>query len=563
MNAVKRCLALIAATLVVGACGGDPTVDDAGTNLSIRATPGAVWVRNNASATVNIEAVDRLGGPAAGSWTVGTIVGPLTAALDTSYQSTTAGSIGVKSRFVVTPTAEGEGSVQFTGTGGSIVVPVRVAPDTGAFAATISTATPANGEVVTLTAPAGIVFTGGSTVRFFNGPLSRDTSNGGLVFPAVTALSADSSQLSFVAGPGANGVMRVTGIASRSTPALVTTARTSVTMTAPAVDTSNLAVAISNAAPTVLDTVVATIAAPYRFTRAGEPYSITPTSGGAAPIVVGYSPDSTQVRLIIPPGASGKLRSGRVVYTTSPTSGFAGRSAGTLTAAPPPPLNATFSNNAPAANAPITVTMPAGFKFRPTSAVSGTTGIPFVVLSRAADSNSVSVLPLPGYTGAVRITNVMLQAAPGFSLTLNTTGNITVGAAADLGSDDPANGGNPSFAAPTVTGNATAWYDLGTMGMADPTLDGGSAAQFYTLTVGTSGSYTFSVNWTAGSDVDATVMVKDGSYGALADLLSTSGLSGAKPESWTVNLTAGTTYTIIVIDWEGDMPGSAIVQVAV
>ncbi|HWA40588.1 MAG TPA: hypothetical protein VG712_03195, partial [Gemmatimonadales bacterium] len=138
---MKRCLALIAATLVVGACGGDPTVDEAGTNLSIRATPGAVWVRNNSSATVNIEAVDKLGGPAAGSWSVGTIVGPLTAALDTSYQSTTAGSLGVKSRFVVTPTAEGEGSVQFTGTGGSIVVPVRVAPDTSDFNVTFTSPT--------------------------------------------------------------------------------------------------------------------------------------------------------------------------------------------------------------------------------------------------------------------------------------------------------------------------------------------------------------------------------------------------------------------------------------
>ena len=35
MNAVKRCLALFAATLVVGACGGDPTAGDAGTDLSI------------------------------------------------------------------------------------------------------------------------------------------------------------------------------------------------------------------------------------------------------------------------------------------------------------------------------------------------------------------------------------------------------------------------------------------------------------------------------------------------------------------------------------------------
>ena len=54
MNAVKRCLALFAATLVVGACSGDPTADDAGANLTIRATPGVVWMSHNSTATVHV-----------------------------------------------------------------------------------------------------------------------------------------------------------------------------------------------------------------------------------------------------------------------------------------------------------------------------------------------------------------------------------------------------------------------------------------------------------------------------------------------------------------------------
>lgn len=560
MNAVKRCLALIAATLVVGACGGDPTIDDAGTDLSIRATPGAVWMRNNTTATVNIEAVDKLGGPAAGSWAVGAIVGPMTAAIDPDYQNTTAGALGLKARFVVTPTAEGEGSVTFTGTGGPITVPVRIAPDTAAFAVTFSSLTPALGEVVTATAPAGIRFTSGTAVAFYDGPLSGDINNG-LSAPSIVSMSADSTQLSFVNAPSAGGQMRFTGVASISTPGLTSTARSVATVTGATQDTSNLPVTLNNNAPTVTDTVIATIAAPYRFTLASNGLSITPTSGGAAPLFVGFSADSSQVSFVVPPGAAGKVRFPRVVFINGPAVGFAGRSTDILTAAPPPPLNATFSNATPAVNTPITITMPAGFKFRPTSAISGTTGMSWVVLSRAADSSAVTVLPLAGYSGAVNITNVQLSAAPAFLLTLSTTGTVTVGAAVDLGSDDPANGGNPSFAAPTTTGGITAWYDLTSMDLPDPTCDGGAGIQFYTVTVATTGSYTVTANWTTGTDVDIGPFEKTGVYDC--DFLSFGGLTGSKPETFTTTLTAGTDYVIAVIDWTGTTVPTGIVQVAI
>ena len=58
MNAVKRCLALIAATVAIGACSGDPTADLAGADPTIRATPGAVWMTQDKTTTVLIESVD-------------------------------------------------------------------------------------------------------------------------------------------------------------------------------------------------------------------------------------------------------------------------------------------------------------------------------------------------------------------------------------------------------------------------------------------------------------------------------------------------------------------------
>ncbi len=309
MNAVKRCQALIAATLLIGigACGGDPTAPGAGKDLSIRATPGAVWVRNNTSATVNIEAVDKLGGPAEGSWAVGTITGPFTAVIDTTFQNTSAGALNLKARFVITPITEGEGSVAFTGTGGTIIVPVRVAPDTNAFAVTISDLTPTIGDTITVTAPAGTRFTAGTTVNFYNGPLSRNLQQGAT--PKITSIDApDSTVLHVIPPAGAEGQLRFTGISNPSTPSLTVAARSTGVMTL--VDTKNLTATYSTGTTNITPNTAIdiTLTQPgYRFrTGAGaaaDTTSITaPFPGSAMAGVMTLLPDSTHMRVFLPPG---------------------------------------------------------------------------------------------------------------------------------------------------------------------------------------------------------------------------------------------------------------------
>ena len=90
-----------------------------------------------------------------------------------------------------------------------------------------------------------------------------------------------------------------------------------------------------------------------------------------------------------------------------------------------------------------------------------------VLLSADRDSTTGVILPSPGATGAISITNVKFSPLASLSLTLPTSLSVTVGAIANLGPDDPADGANPSFAAPTVTGTRTAWYDLATMTVPD------------------------------------------------------------------------------------------------
>ena len=128
-------------------------------------------------------------------------------------------------------------------------------------------------------------------------------------------------------------------------------------------------------------------------------------------------------------------------------------------------------------------------------------------------------------------------------------------------------GANPTFAAPTVTGTATGWYDLQTMTMPDPSpgCDGGVKAQHYTLTVASAGSYTFTLNWVTGTDMDFGVMAKDGSYGAAncSDYLTTAGLSGAKPETFTIAALAAGSYVVMAMDYPGNGTATGIVQVTV
>lgn len=455
MNAVTRCLAIFAATLVVGACSGDPTASDAGAGLTIRATPGAVWVRNNTSATVNIEAIDKLGGPVEGSWAVGTIVGPLTATRDSTYQNTTAGNLGVVDRFVVTPTAEGEGSVQFTGTGGNVTVPVRVAPDTSAFNVTFSNLTPAIAETLTATAPAGTRFTSTTVtngVNFYNSATNA-TSNG-LAAPALLSISGDSTQLQILPAPGANGQVRFTGIVSLSTPTLQSNARSTGVVTVPALTS----------------------------------------------------------------------------------------------------VAATFSNAAPAPNTSITVTMPANFKFRPTSTLTPVgAGLAAHVLSRAADSNSVVIVPVPGFNAALNITAVRFAPLGSLSLALPTSDSVNV-AAIDIGADDPEAGPVGSLTVPATIGaaNAAVNWDAPSFTAPDYTADGGVKAQYYLVTFANAGQYNISTAWSGAGDLDVILFPNNGNYGAGdgSEILALSAGS-ANPEAFNFTATAGQTVMVAVINWNG------------
>ncbi len=448
MNAVKRCLALIAATLVVGACSGDPTADEAGANLTIRATPGAVWVRRDLTAAVLLEAIDGTGATQPGTWTAGSLVGPVVATRDTSYLPNYTGTAANAQQWIISSTAEGEGSVTFTGTGGSVTIPIRIAPALDAFNVTVSNLTPAIAEVITVTAPAGIRFTAGTTVNFVSGALN--TVNNGLAAPALQSMSADSTVLNVLPAPGAAGRLEITGVASIGTPTLTTTARSDDSVFVP---------------------VLSSVAAVY-------------------------------------------------------------------------------SNAAPGNNQRITLTMPANFKFRPTSAFDRTTDTArFFVVSRSADSNSVVIFPSPGAAAPTRITAVKFAPLASLSLTLPTTASFNF-PLPNMGADDFFGGGGAAalgqMAAPTVVNDVAVYFDTNGYLGPDNVGDGGISKEMdYIITFAAAGTYTIKMKFTgAATDLDIFLSTMAGPSGNLGF----SFLGNGAEESITFTATAGQT-AILSNNW--------------
>ncbi len=237
-----------------------------------------------------------------------------------------------------------------------------------------------------------------------------------------------------------------------------------------------------------------------------------------------------------------------IVTGTTPTSTqFDLTSNGVSTTIPvkvtPTGTTATLSNAAPAMNEPLTVTLPAGYKFgtAPGVTVGGDVGITTAV---APDSSSVTVILPPGATGTVIVDSVQVDYLPGVNLSLPSDQTVTVGATPLAGTDAPTSA--PSIPLPAA-GGVTATFDVPDFAA---TID-----HYYKLNVTEPGDYTITVDWSIGSDLDAPVCLSDPTC-ASEDFADPT-VSGNKPETGTFTLPAGT-HVLWVEDYGGDAAGAEL-----
>lgn len=266
-------------------------------------------------------------------------------------------------------------------------------------------------------------------------------------------------------------------------------------------------------------------------------FSVTPGSGGITAEI-----DSTYLNTSV-----SQLGTSRRVFVTGAAPGATsltisanGKTLEVPVKVTPTSVEVSVSNATPAANEPVVLTLPAGYKF---GAGAGATlnGEPAAVQSVSPDSTSITLLPPPGASGTITVDSVGVDFAPGVLFSLPTADSVTVSAVTPL-----AGTGAPG-SAPSITigevGSSTFFYDGGTYDYAAPSL-GGAPTRLYKITVADTTTLTTTVQSSGPEDF--------GLYFFAADATTDFGTAGdsadpaANPETTTNTFPPGTYYMGVV-----------------
>ena len=208
MNRLTSGMVGLLAVALVGACSGDPTGDLRNGVSVLTASPSTLNVTLGKNKTTQITAVDDQGNDISSAFEV-TDVGP---GIDVKRDSTYLPIFLNDSTLSVPPeaptfqyvvTATGLASSHFTVAVGdkSVTIPVFVAPDPLNIPVSTLSSSGANAsDPITITAPAGYLFSPTTTVAF-------DAGDG-----VTVGVSGDGTQLTVLAPPGATSKASVTGL---------------------------------------------------------------------------------------------------------------------------------------------------------------------------------------------------------------------------------------------------------------------------------------------------------------------------------------------------------------
>jgi hypothetical protein len=441
MNRVTRGTVVLAAAIAMISCKGDPTGDLRNGIDHLVALPGAVFLRNDSTKSVLVEAVDKQGNRLGTTFSLGNVAAGITVIPDDSFNLVydTKGNLvppknWTRIQYKVTGAANDDNaSFVVTAGGKSLTIPVRIVPDTTNTLAVNATA-PALGDTVTATAGTNFKFT----------PASRVSLPGATV--VTLGISADSTQILFLPGPSGSGAISV----------------------------NNMVVSY-------------------------------------APALAGYTGNS-----------------GTAILTTPAVTSFP----------------AVYSSTTPALNDTVTVSA-AGFKFLPNSAVT-VGGRAATVVGHAADSSSVSFVPVPGTaTGTVSVSNIVLSFLTSVSLTVPAATGITVpGGLAGTGAFATA----PTIPVPAAVGASVVFLDAGAFSnVTECGNDLGGPCRMYKIVVAAGQKIGLVVTWQGTTDIGVYTYDNTQTLDPTLILCDSKGAGAAgQPESCSATFaTAGTYYLAV------------------
>jgi hypothetical protein len=437
-------------------------------------------------------------------------------------------------RFQVTGTAIANSSFTLTAGGQTLEVPVRVTPATVSIG--ISSLTPAWGDTITITAPAGVLFTAESEVTFAGGPPGD-----------IVSLSADRTQLVVVPGPNTSGAVTISNTTVAFDETLVFTITSIETVTTPPL--TAVEATFSNQTPALGETVTLTLPAgikviPALVTAEGG----LVLEGAVAPRDVVVAADSGSISFVPAPNSDSVLTINGVVPAVLPQFPQLLQTTGKVTTPVVASFAGTPTSATPAGGTEVTLTLTTvGFTFDP-GAVVTVGGAP--AFTSAVTATTITFLPVPGAAGQLAVDGVLVA---GFPLLLPADGVVlTVGAtvAARPGSATTTTG--PIINAPAAVGGSVLIYDAGTFpgSIFAPTAD-----QAYRLVVTVAGTYTVTAGWNNTADIDAAICgASDCSDAAFF------AATLANPETGDLVLTPGT-YFLVLDLFEGAAPPWVSIQV--
>lgn len=536
MNRYRSGLVPLFALLVLVGCSSDPTDSLRNGPTELVATPTQLFIELGGVKTVEVGSVDAQGNPIDLAYEVTATGAGITVRRDSAFlpifvndSTLQAPAVGPRFRFIVEGTGYATSSFTVSAGGLDLVVPVQVIPQTG-LAATFDDDTLDLGQSVTLTAPAGITFLPTATVEIAGNPL----------IPVI--LAQDATSITFLPPPSVNSPITVNGVISAGAPDVVFSPATDTPLVTPLIDTVD--VTYSTTAPALGATVTLTVPEPLINLAVDSiifPGQLPGRVSGPTNIVIAV--DSNSLTFSAPPNAAG---SGTVVNFLFP--------GGFLIALPTRPaltsgnigltIPVTFTDTLPDVSETVTMTAPAGFTFDPAAVV--TVGAnAAIVVARAADGSTLGFVPIPGSLGVPQIDGVVPTASPANILTMPAEATVAVSATVPTlpGSDAP--GTAPSLTTPAL-GEASVLFDLPDFELpATPACVFGDACHFYKLTVTTAGTYTVTMDWNVGDDVDMFLCPAPGDITGSCDF---AGATGAHPESVAFALTPGD-YWVVADDF--------------
>lgn len=522
--------------LAVLACSGDPTENES-IPTAITASPSQVFVTQGETQPVIASLVDEDGQILQSDISATNVGAGITVVEDPTFNTVNTGTpIARQHRFLVTGDALTATSFVLEASGVSATIQVTSVP--GTLAAVISNLTPALGDTISITAPAGTFFTDASVLTFDGA--------------APQVVSQDATTIVFIPFPNITAPAVVSNVGVASNPALtftlatpdtvrndsLTTIGDNVTPTTPA-----LGQVVTLTLPEGLRVLPESLFASGVGADTIPPVGLSIAGAEVPPQFVSLSPDSLTMMFIPPPNADSTVVVPGIVARRLPQYPLELPTSVKVTTAVVDSVPSTLSTTTPALGEEITLTRTdAAFSFNADATVN--VGLDAIVTSVAVDGSSISFVPLPTSAGPVFVNGVTIG---GFSLTLPAQQPPidTVPAATPIaGTESPSTA--PALAVPAPGGTTRVFDDATFIAPDDISGDGGVAAQYYSITVGAPTTLTISISSGDGvPDLD----------GVLCDDLTCTTpdftvASTAHDESAEVTLTAGT-HLLAVVNFDG------------